>query len=121
MAKFYGKIGFATYVETSPGIWEESIEERSYRGDVLRSIRRWDASENVHDDFALNNTFSIVSDAYLYSHLPALRYIEYMGSTFKITSADIERPRVNITVGGVYVPRNLPGGVTGETGGPTGD
>lgn len=120
MAKFYGKIGFATYKETSPGIWEEEIEERPYRGDALRSIRRWDGSENIHDDFSLNNTFSIVSDTYLYSHLPAIRYVEYMGAKFKVTSAEIERPRVLLTLGGVYVPGDLQAGTTGETGGTTG-
>jgi hypothetical protein len=116
VTKFYGKIGFASYGETSPGIWEERIEERPYRGDVVKSIRRWDKSENIHSDFALNNNFSIVSDAFLYSHLPAIRYVEYLGTKFEVTSAELERPRILLTVGGVYVPGNSPSGTTGETG-----
>lgn len=103
MAKYYGIIGFATQVETEPGIWKDVIEERPYKGDVIRNGRRFDTSDNINDDFTISNQFSIVSDAYLYSHVPALRYLEYMGAKFKITSVEIERPRVTISVGGVYV------------------
>ena len=103
MAKYYGNIGFATQVETSPGIWEDSIEERPYKGDVLQSGRRWDPAENINDNFNITNKFSIVSDVFLYSHIPALRYLEYMGTKFKITNVSLDRPRVEISVGGVYV------------------
>lgn len=103
MAKYYGMIGFATQEETKPGIWEDVIVERPYKGDVVRNGRRYDRSENINDNFTITNQFSIVSDAFLYSHIPALRYLEYMGSKFKIVSAEIDRPRVTISVGGVYV------------------
>lgn len=103
MAKYYGMIGFATQEETKPGIWEDVIEERPYKGDVLRNGRRYDRSESINDNFTITNQFSIVSDAFLYSHVPALRYLEYMGSKFKIVSTELDRPRVIISVGGVYV------------------
>ena len=103
MAKYYGMIGFATQEETKPGIQEDVIVERHYKGDVVRNGRRYDRSENINDNYTITNQFSIVSDAFLYSHIPALRYLEYMGSKFKIVSAEIDRPRVTISVGGVYV------------------
>ena len=104
MAKYHGLIGFAVQEETSPGIWEDVIDPRPYKGDVVSNSRRYDPSENINDDMVLSNRFSIVSDAFLYSHIPAMRYLEYLGTKFKITSVSIERPRVEITVGGVYVP-----------------
>ena len=103
MAKYYGMIGFAIQEETRPGVWEDIIEKRPYKGDILHSGRRYDNSENINDNVTLTNRFSIISDAYLYSHIPALRYLEYMGEKFKITSVEIDRPRVTISVGGVYV------------------
>lgn len=121
MAKYYGNIGFATQVESAPGIWEDSIEERPYKGDVLQSSRRWDPSENINDNFAIGNRFSIVSDVFLYSHIPSLRYLEYMGTKFKITSATIERPRVDISVGGVYVSGESTSEASDEAGGDTGE
>lgn len=122
MAKYYGNIGFATQVETSPGIWEDAIVERPYKGDILRSNRRYDPSDNgINDNFTIGNTFSIVSDAYLYSHIPAMRYLEYLGAKFKITSVDIDRPRVSISVGGVYVSDEPQTGLTVDTGEHTGE
>lgn len=103
MAKYYGMIGFATQEETKPGVWEDVIVERPYKGDVLRNGRRYDRSEDINDNFTITNQFSIVSDAFLYSHVPVLRYLEYMGSKFKIVSAELDRPRVTISVGGAYV------------------
>lgn len=106
MARYFGGIGFAVQEETRPGVWEDVIEERPYKGEVLHSGRRWDASENINDNVTLTNRFSIVSDAYLYSHIPAMRYLKYHGTKFKITSVEIDRPRVTISVGGVYVAGN---------------
>lgn len=104
MAKYYGNIGFATQVETRPGVWEDAIVPRPYKGDVIRSGRRWDNNqESINDNFTINNQFSVISDAFLYSHVPAMRYIEYLGTKFKIASVSIDRPRVTIDVGGVYV------------------
>lgn len=90
-------------MEDEPGIWVDTIEERSYKGDITRSGRRFDNSENINDNFTITNVFSIISDAFLYSHIPAMRYIEYLGSKFKIVSVEVDRPRVEIRVGGVYV------------------
>lgn len=113
MAKFYGMIGFATQEETSPGIWEDSIIERPYKGDVLANGRRWnEVNDQTNDNFTISNTFSVISDAFLYRHIPAMRYITYMGAKFKITSVDVERPRVKISVGGVYVASEPSTGLT---------
>ena len=41
MAKFYGNIGFLDTVETEPGIWEETFQEKPYYGDLVRNTSRW--------------------------------------------------------------------------------
>lgn len=116
MARYYGNIGFAIQVEDEPGIWVDKIVTRPYKGDVLRNGRRYDNSENINDNFTITNQFSIISDAFLYSHVPAMRYLEYLGSKFKIVSADIERPRVTISVGGVYVSEDSTVETSGDSG-----
>lgn len=103
MAKYYGNIGFAIQEETRPGVWEDVIEKRPYKGDILHIGRNWGTSDNINDNPVLTNRFSVISDTYLYAHIPAMRYLEYLGSKFKITSVEIRRPRVVISVGGVYV------------------
>jgi len=102
MAKFTGKIGFATSVETAPGVWDDQIVERRYRGDILRNSRRWQMGEKINDNFEINNQISLIADTYLFSHLPAIKYIRWMGTNWKVSTAEIERPRVTLTLGDVY-------------------
>lgn len=102
MAKFSGIIGFAESKETSPGVWEEKIVDRPYKGDILRNYVQWNSGDKVNDDISLNNSFSIVGDAYLFAHLGVIRYVKWMGSCWKVTSIEPQRPRLILTVGGVY-------------------
>ena len=50
MNKFSGKIGFATEVESKPGVWTENITERTYYGEVLLNSRKLQISGNVIDE-----------------------------------------------------------------------
>jgi hypothetical protein len=104
MAKYSGKIGFvlSTPVETAPGVFENPITERKYRGDVLQDSRRWDKSEYANDDLNLANRISIVGDAYAHDNFFAIRYVEWMGALWKVTKVEIQRPRLILTIGGVY-------------------
>lgn len=102
MAKFYGKVGYGIEVETAPGVYEVQLVERSYFGDVLRNAPRWEQGAVLNDDLKINNRISIVADAYAYEHISAIRYVDWMGTRWKVNEFDIQRPRIILTVGGVY-------------------
>lgn len=103
MAKYYGIVGFVTTVETSPGVWSEKIIEKSYKGDILRNYRRWsDSSDNINPNLSLDNIISIIADDFAFDNTYAMRYIQYSGAYWDITNVDIQRPRINLTIGGVY-------------------
>ena len=102
MAKYYGKIGFIETLETSPGVWTEVKTERYYFGDVPQMTRRRDPSEYLNDDLKISNIVSIVSDPYADQHFHAMRYIDWMGALWKITSVEVQYPRLRLTIGGVY-------------------
>lgn len=102
MAKYYGAIGYGTTEETSPGVWTESIVERNYYGDVLRNTKKWEKGDGLNDNLNIGNSFSIVADAYAYEHFFAIRYITWMGTRWKVTDVEVERPRLTINIGGVY-------------------
>ncbi len=104
MAKFFGKVGYAETAETFPGsgIWQETIVERDYYGDVTKNSRRWDSSDTLNDDLSFNNTISIVADAYAYENFSAIRYVKWMGSSWKVTTVEVLAPRLILTFGGVY-------------------
>lgn len=105
MAKFYGKVGFVTTEDSGDGIWLPKTVERSYYGDVTRNTRRLDRIEtSTNDDVNVNNTISIVADAYSKNNFFAIRYVAWMGTRWKVTDVEVDpdRPRLNLTVGGVY-------------------
>lgn len=103
MAKFFGKVGFAQFVEKTPGNYEEGIIEKSYYGDVLRYSRRWDSAPNQqNDNINVSNHISILADGFAYNHLSEIRYVVWLGTKWKASSVDVEYPRLNIMIGGVY-------------------
>lgn len=103
MAKFSGVVGYVDTVDTGDGVWETKVlAERRYRGDLIKDNRRWVSAESVNDVFTMNNTVSIIADDYAYSHAFAIRYVEMAGSRWSVTSVEIKRPRLNLTIGGVY-------------------
>ena len=102
MNKFYGKIGYAISEETVQGVWVERIVERSYYGDVIRNIRRLQSSENLNDDINVSNEISIVADAFANQNFHSMRYVEYMGTKWKVSSIEVKYPRLILSIGGVY-------------------
>ena len=102
MAKFYGVIGYAETVETEPGLWEEQIVERSYYGDLVRNIRNLQNSGGVNDNINIANDISIIADPYANENFHAMRYVEFMGTKWKISRVDVQYPRLTLSIGGVY-------------------
>lgn len=119
MAKFSGMIGYTDTIETAPGVWNPDITERRYSGDVLKNSRRLEAGESTNDDVTINNTISIVADAFAYQNFHAFRYVVWMGARWKITNIEVLRPRLILTIGGIYngptpSPPTDPGEPSGE-------
>ena len=102
MAKWFGNIGYAETVETSPGVWEEQITVREYFGDLTRNTRRLQTADKVNDDININNELSIVSDPYAIDHFYSMRYAEFMGAKWKITNVEVRYPRLILSLGGLY-------------------
>ena len=102
MAKYYGKIGFATTSEDTPGVWVEHITERNYGGDVLNNTRRLEFPEKVDADINISNRISIVADPYARLNFHSMRYAVYMGTKWTITSVEVQYPRLILNLGGIY-------------------
>lgn len=102
MARYYGSVGFAKTVESMPGVWTEAVVPRKYYGDVIRNNRRYQSSENLNDDFTISNQISIIADPYAFSNVYNIRYVEWLGSKWKVSNVDVQYPRLILEVGGVY-------------------
>lgn len=102
MSKFYGTVGFEKTEETSPGVWQAHTVERGYSGDLIRNIGRYDTSNKVNSDFSLNNQVSIVCNPYALENFQFIKFVRYLGTAWKVTSAELNYPRILLTLGGVY-------------------
>ena len=100
--RYYGNVGYGNSVETSPGVWEDQIVLRPYYGDVVRNTRRLQTSEYLNDDISVSNSISIIADAYAYENFFAIRFVEWMGTKWKVDSVEVQRPRLILSLGGVY-------------------
>lgn len=102
MAKWYGLIGFGVTEETDPGLWEETIEEKNYYGDLLSNYRKLQNSGGVNDDVNIANKISIVADPFANQNFHSIRYAEFMGAKWKVTDVEVQYPRLILSLGGVY-------------------
>ena len=102
MAKYYGKIGYFTTVETTPGVWTEIITDKYYKGDIIRNTRRLTNDATVNNNITINNQISIVADPYAINNFHSMVYAEFMGVLWKITSVEVQYPRLILDLGGEY-------------------
>lgn len=103
MARYCGIVGYIESVEESPGVWADKVTERLYTGDSTRITSRWSSSSNsTNDDLSVNIQLSVIADPFAYQNFNYIKYAEYMGVKWKVTSADVERPRLILTLGGEY-------------------
>lgn len=102
MAKYYGSVGYAESVETSPGIFKEEIVPREYFGDIIRNNRRLENSGEINDSINVTNQISIVSDPYALQNFWKIRYATFMGQKWKVKDVNVESPRLILTLGGLY-------------------
>lgn len=102
MSKFFGSIGYAVNEEIRPGVWGDKITVREYYGDVIRDTRQYQSTDTLNDNLNISNQFSVVADPFAYENFHAMKYIEYMGTKWKIENVEVQYPRLILTVRGVY-------------------
>lgn len=100
--KFCGSIGFIKQEEIEAGIYGDVVAEKNYYGEVLQNFRKWKSSDKVNDDIVLTNKLSVIADSFMTENLGAMKYVVYLGQKWKIDSAEIEYPRIVLTLGGLY-------------------
>lgn len=102
MARFHGRVGYGESVETTPGVWTDSIVEYEYYGDVIRNQRGLTDNTSVNPVLTAQNAISIVADAYANQHFFAIRYVEWAGTLWTVQTVEVQSPRLILLLGGVY-------------------
>ena len=65
-------------------------------------LRRLQEAGKVNDDISVSNELSIVADPFATQNFHRMRYAEFMGVKWKITSVDVQYPRLILTMGDLY-------------------
>ena len=102
MAKFYGVIGYAETKDDGHGVWEEQIIEKEHYGDVIQDTRRYQQSGTPNDNITVANRISLVATPFAMENSHLMRYVEFMGTKWKISSIEVQYPRLILTLGDVY-------------------
>lgn len=103
MAKYYGTVGFAETQLDDYGVWKETIVEKSYYGELVNPMYgKHVATQELNDNVIISNVISILADPYANEHFSTIRYLEYMGVKWKVTSVEVSFPRLILTTGEVY-------------------
>lgn len=105
MSKYYGRVGYVKQVESQiPGVVKEKVVIKRYRGDIFDINKRWQSSENgTNDNLTISNQISIVPrDTYAWKNWTLIRFVEYMGVFWEVSSIKLERPRIILTIGEIY-------------------
>lgn len=103
MAKWNGIVGYVDTVDQGNGIWEETVIcEQRYFGDVVNPSMRYRGAEKLNDDLVTTDKISLLADAFALANFSKIRYAEYMGDFWKVEHISISRPRLVLTLGGVY-------------------
>lgn len=102
MSKYSGLIGYSVTSETSRGIWESTIVEKVYYGDVMSLRNVVFGRETISGNTEIRNQISIIADPYAINNFQNARYITWHGSKWSISSIEVQYPRLIIQIGGIY-------------------
>jgi hypothetical protein len=104
MARFFGKVGYGDSVETpsGSGVWEDTITEIEYYGDVTRNTRKLEPGEHLNDDINVGNSISIVADEFAIKHFAKIKYVQWAGVLWTVPSVEVKEPRLILSIGSVY-------------------
>ena len=99
---WYGKIAYVEQVETEPDVWESKPVEHDYFGNLLKNYKSNQEPNSINQNIKLNNQLSVVADPYLLNNFHKISYITFGGGKWRVSSVDVQPPRLILTFGEVY-------------------
>ena len=96
-------IGVVEPEEVRPGTWVDKTTEIPLAATILRNSSSYQGNQlSVNDTVRLNHRMSVRFSETLLGLSPAVRYVVWRASKWKVTNIDIERPNMILTLGGPY-------------------
>lgn len=102
MTRYRGTIGIDRgLTETSPGIFKQEIFELVVSGEMRTQQAGW-SDYNINNTLKARHTLSVVTPESTDINFTDVVYIEWKGKKWTVTSVQYKRPRVELTLGGLY-------------------
>ena len=101
MARFSGKIGISRGPQESvPGVYSEEIIEIEVSGEMRGLGARW--SNMSSSETRLRHVLSIITPEESDVDINEVVYIWWKGRRWSVVNIEYKRPRVELTLGGLY-------------------
>lgn len=101
MTRFFGEVGYVTTTR-SGGVSEYIATERQYYGNELRSLRYFRQGESILGEVSQQTRISVLADGYMLENYYDIRYLMKAGVAWTVSSVEVERPRLILTLGDRY-------------------
>jgi hypothetical protein len=102
MSRYAGLVGYVTQEESVPGVWSPVDKSVMMKGDLIRQSSSVQNGDKVNSDVSLNHRVSLLGDSYAFNNYFNLKWIELDGLKWEASSIELQRPRIIVTVGGVW-------------------
>ena len=102
--KWFGQIGYWTE-ETDPDDPFKQIHkivEKDYYGDLIKNYKKDQSGSTINDNFRISNQISVLADPFIMGNFQHMRYVTFMGNKWKISSAEVNYPRIILDLGDLY-------------------
>lgn len=100
MGKFYGDIGFSSTTEVSDGVWKETVVKKKYYGEVTKISKRFNNDNKVNEDIQIHHQLSIIADSFVFDNFNSIKFVNWMGSNWRVSTIELQRPRLILVLGG---------------------
>lgn len=102
MTKFRGNLGLNRGPrETSPGIFQQVIEDVEVIGTMMSLGLRWPGA-GMQGGLSAKHILSIITPEDESVDFNEVVYVEWNGKKWNVVSIEYKRPRINLTLGGLY-------------------
>lgn len=102
MTKYSGLVGYVTQEQTSPGIWSSVEHPKKMKGDILRQTSSTQNDDKVNSDVTLSHRVSLIGDYHAFDYYFNIKWVELYGRKWEVSSVEIQRPRLILTLGGPW-------------------
>lgn len=87
---------------TGDGDWGPHIERKPCKATILKALYNQQSENQVNDDFVSRNRISIVANKFARTHKADIKYVEWEGTRWKVTSVEVDQHRMILSLGGVW-------------------